>query len=166
MLLFLELVSTRNLRLHKKGWIFLLVLCVIFCQELTYRESLFCIQTAFTLLTGVGASLNIDPLRFYTHLYKTLFDLHSGTRCLNNLHFPKDSNCIQQNWNTFVWRFLVNQLVVILQLGLWNSLPLGLGSILVNIVHTGRHHRWDKAKTLQMVWAPRVLKQRGLGFCL
>jgi len=47
-------------------------------QDLTYRESLHCIKTAFSLLSGFGASLNIDPMRFYTHLYKTLFHLHAG----------------------------------------------------------------------------------------
>jgi nucleolar complex protein 3 len=46
--------------------------------ELKYRESLHCIQTAFSLLSGLGASLNIDPMRFYSHLYRTLFHLHAG----------------------------------------------------------------------------------------
>ncbi|KAG7492774.1 hypothetical protein MATL_G00017840 [Megalops atlanticus] len=46
--------------------------------DLSYRESLHCIQTSFTVLSGQGDVLNIDPLKFYTHLYKTLFLLHAG----------------------------------------------------------------------------------------
>lgn len=26
----------------------------------------------------IGDVLNIDPMKFYTHLYKTLFSLHAG----------------------------------------------------------------------------------------
>ncbi|NP_001088273.1 nucleolar complex protein 3 homolog [Xenopus laevis] len=46
--------------------------------DLTYRESLHCVQTAFNILSGQGDVLNIDPLKFYTHLYKTLYGLHAG----------------------------------------------------------------------------------------
>ncbi|MGH0169526.1 UNVERIFIED_CONTAM: hypothetical protein FKN15_056966 [Acipenser sinensis] len=47
--------------------------------DLSYRESLHCIQTAFHVLSGQGDVLNIDPLKFYMHLYKTLLRLHAGT---------------------------------------------------------------------------------------
>lgn len=47
--------------------------------DLNYRESLHCVQTAFNILSGQGDVLNIDPLNFYTHLYKTLFGLNAGT---------------------------------------------------------------------------------------
>ncbi|KAM9411729.1 nucleolar complex protein 3 homolog [Salvelinus alpinus] len=46
--------------------------------DLTYRESLHCIQTAFNILSGQGDVLNIDPLKFYSHLYKTLLKLNAG----------------------------------------------------------------------------------------
>ncbi|KAL1788861.1 nucleolar complex protein 3-like [Sigmodon hispidus] len=46
--------------------------------DLSYQESLHCIQTAFHILSGQGDVLNIDPMKFYTHLYKTLFKLHAG----------------------------------------------------------------------------------------
>ncbi|CAH2322087.1 nucleolar complex 3 homolog [Pelobates cultripes] len=46
--------------------------------DLNYRESLHCVQTAFNILSGQGDVLNIDPLKFYTHLYKTLLKLHAG----------------------------------------------------------------------------------------
>nr|XP_009676098.1 PREDICTED: nucleolar complex protein 3 homolog [Struthio camelus australis] len=45
---------------------------------LTYRETLHCILSAFHILSGQGDVLNIDPMKFYTHLYKTLFSLHAG----------------------------------------------------------------------------------------
>ncbi|ERE77484.1 putative nucleolar complex protein 3 like protein [Cricetulus griseus] len=46
--------------------------------DLSYQESLHCVQTAFHILSGQGDVLNIDPMKFYTHLYKTLFKLHAG----------------------------------------------------------------------------------------
>ncbi|NXA34593.1 NOC3L protein, partial [Eudromia elegans] len=45
---------------------------------ITYRETLHCILSAFHILSGQGDVLNIDPMKFYTHLYKTLFSLHAG----------------------------------------------------------------------------------------
>ncbi|XP_073541675.1 nucleolar complex protein 3 homolog [Phyllobates terribilis] len=47
--------------------------------DLSYRESLHCVQTAFNILSGQGDVLNIDPLNFYTHLYKTLYGLSAGS---------------------------------------------------------------------------------------
>nr|XP_055032367.1 nucleolar complex protein 3 homolog isoform X1 [Misgurnus anguillicaudatus] len=49
--------------------------------DLTYRESLHCILTSFHILSGQGDVLNIDPLKFYSHFYKTLLTLHAG--CAN-----------------------------------------------------------------------------------
>ncbi|XP_076856806.1 nucleolar complex protein 3 homolog [Brachyhypopomus gauderio] len=51
---------------------------LITSNDLSYRESLHCILTAFHILSGQGDVLNIDPLKFYTHLYKTLLTLHAG----------------------------------------------------------------------------------------
>uniref|UniRef100_A0A3B5MRX5 Nucleolar complex protein 3 homolog n=1 Tax=Xiphophorus couchianus TaxID=32473 RepID=A0A3B5MRX5_9TELE len=47
-------------------------------DNLTNRESLHCIQTVFTILSGQGDALNIDPLNFYSQLYKILLRLHAG----------------------------------------------------------------------------------------
>ncbi|XP_056153207.1 nucleolar complex protein 3 homolog [Lampris incognitus] len=47
-------------------------------DDLTNKESLYCIQTVFNILSGQGDVLNIDPLKFYTHLYKILPRLHAG----------------------------------------------------------------------------------------
>ncbi|CAJ1081309.1 nucleolar complex protein 3 homolog [Xyrichtys novacula] len=46
--------------------------------DLTNRESLHCIQTVFTILSGQGDVLNMDPLTFYSQLYRMLPQLHSG----------------------------------------------------------------------------------------
>ncbi|KAK2865975.1 hypothetical protein Q7C36_002031 [Tachysurus vachellii] len=51
---------------------------LIMSGDLSHRESLHCILTAFHILSGQGDVLNIDPLKFYTHLYKTLLTLHAG----------------------------------------------------------------------------------------
>lgn len=45
---------------------------------LSYRDSLHCVQTVFAILSGQGEALNVDPLRFYTHLYKNLLHIHAG----------------------------------------------------------------------------------------
>ncbi|XP_070539913.1 nucleolar complex protein 3 homolog [Ptychodera flava] len=45
--------------------------------ELSTREILHCILTVFQLLSGQGQALNIDPLKFYSHLYRILFELHT-----------------------------------------------------------------------------------------
>lgn len=47
-------------------------------DDLGYREQLHCIQTFFIILSGQGEVLNIDPLRFYGHLYRCLFIIHAG----------------------------------------------------------------------------------------
>ncbi|XP_029934416.1 nucleolar complex protein 3 homolog [Myripristis murdjan] len=52
--------------------------------DLSDRESLHCIQTAFNILSGQGDVLNIDPLSFYSHLYRTLPRLHAG-RCNDDI---------------------------------------------------------------------------------
>ncbi|XP_078688958.1 nucleolar complex protein 3 homolog [Branchiostoma floridae x Branchiostoma belcheri] len=46
--------------------------------SLSYRETLHCMVTAFQILSNQGGVLNIDPLRFYTHLYANLLHLHAG----------------------------------------------------------------------------------------
>ncbi|KAI4504694.1 hypothetical protein M0802_000244 [Mischocyttarus mexicanus] len=46
--------------------------------NLGLREQLHCVQCVFTILSGQGTSLNIDPYRFYVHLYKNLLNVHFG----------------------------------------------------------------------------------------
>ena len=47
-------------------------------MDLGYREQLHCIQTVFTILSGQGEVLNIDPARFYTHLYQNVMHVNAG----------------------------------------------------------------------------------------
>lgn len=46
--------------------------------DLGHREQLHCIQTVFTILSGQGEVLNIDPLRFYGHLYRNMLVINAG----------------------------------------------------------------------------------------
>ncbi|XP_025160939.1 nucleolar complex protein 3 homolog [Harpegnathos saltator] len=46
--------------------------------NLGLREQLHCVQCIFTILSGQGTALNIDPYRFYAHLYKNLLNVHCG----------------------------------------------------------------------------------------
>lgn len=82
-------------------------------EELSYRESLHCVQTAFNILSGQGDVLNIDPLKFYTHLYKTLLKLHAGVssddisivlRCLDVMLTKRRKQVTLQRALSFVKR--------------------------------------------------------------
>ncbi|XP_077481566.1 nucleolar complex protein 3 homolog isoform X2 [Stigmatopora argus] len=46
--------------------------------DLSNRERLHCVQTVFTILSGQGDVLTVDPLNFYSHLYGALLWLHAG----------------------------------------------------------------------------------------
>ncbi|XP_078053212.1 nucleolar complex protein 3 [Augochlora pura] len=46
--------------------------------NLSLRDQLHCIQCVFTILSGQGSALNLDPYRFYVHLYKNLINIHCG----------------------------------------------------------------------------------------
>lgn len=47
-------------------------------KELTLRETLNCVLTAFKILSGQGEALNIDPREFYRMLYSSLLQIHAG----------------------------------------------------------------------------------------
>jgi len=42
---------------------------------LSQRDSLLVVSTVFTILSGQGEALNIDPASFYTHLYNKMFQI-------------------------------------------------------------------------------------------
>ncbi|KAL0131675.1 hypothetical protein PUN28_002902 [Cardiocondyla obscurior] len=46
--------------------------------NLGLREQLHCVQCIFTILSGQATALNIDPYRFYVHLYKNMLKVHCG----------------------------------------------------------------------------------------
>ncbi|NXK48911.1 NOC3L protein, partial [Chauna torquata] len=81
--------------------------------DLSYRESLHCILSAFHILSGQGDVLNIDPMKFYTHLYKTLFSLHAGStnddigivlQCLDVMLAKRRKQVSQQRALAFIKR--------------------------------------------------------------
>ncbi|XP_069373224.1 nucleolar complex protein 3 homolog [Paralichthys olivaceus] len=79
----------------------------------TNRESLHCIQTVFTILSGQGDVLNIDPLTFYSQLYKMLPRLHAGApnddiiillRCLDTMLIRRRKQVTLQRAMAFIKR--------------------------------------------------------------
>jgi len=48
--------------------------------SLSHRDTLLCTGTVFSILSGQGESLNIDPSSFYQHLYSNLFSLSLTTQ--------------------------------------------------------------------------------------
>lgn len=47
-------------------------------EPLNVREQLYCVKTVFIILSGQGDVLNIDPLHFYSHLYRIMLNIHAG----------------------------------------------------------------------------------------
>uniref|UniRef100_A0A452IIN3 Nucleolar complex protein 3 homolog n=1 Tax=Gopherus agassizii TaxID=38772 RepID=A0A452IIN3_9SAUR len=81
--------------------------------DLSYRESLHCVLTAFHILSGQGDVLNIDPSKFYSHLYRTLFKLHAGAtnddmvivlQCLDVMLTKRRKQVSQQRALAFIKR--------------------------------------------------------------
>lgn len=67
-------------------------------EPLGYREQLHCIQTVFTILSGQGEVLHIDPFRFYVHLYRNLLSVHAGNFLITFYrNHSTISNCILYN---------------------------------------------------------------------
>ncbi|XP_073934839.1 nucleolar complex protein 3 homolog [Castor canadensis] len=90
--------------------------------DLSYEESLHCVQTAFHILSGQGDVLNIDPMKFYTHLYKTLFKLHAGAtnegveialQCLDVMLTKRRKQVSQQRALAFIKRLCTLALQVL-----------------------------------------------------
>ncbi|XP_026526555.1 nucleolar complex protein 3 homolog [Notechis scutatus] len=89
---------------------------------LSHRESLHCILSAFHILSGQGDVLNIDPLKFYTHLYKTLFKIHAGAtnedaaivlQCLDIMLAKRRKQVTQQRVLAFIKRLTTMALQVL-----------------------------------------------------
>lgn len=82
-------------------------------NELGYREKLHCIQTIFFILSGHGEVFNIDPCRFYTHLYENISEVHSGgnhqdlltiIQTLSNVLIKRRKHITQQRYSAFIKR--------------------------------------------------------------
>lgn len=83
--------------------------------ELGYREQLHCVQTVFTILSGQGEVLNIDPLRFYGHLYRNLLVCDAGKnhddfqiilKTLNEVLVKRRKNISQSRMMAFIKRII------------------------------------------------------------
>lgn len=48
---------------------------VIKKHQLNVHEQLCCIKTIFVILSGQGSVINIDPVHFYSHLYRVIPEL-------------------------------------------------------------------------------------------
>lgn len=105
--------------------------------ELGYREQLHCVQTVFTILSGQGEVLNIDPLRFYGHLYRNLLVCNAGKnhedvviilKTLNEVLIKRRKNITQQRLLAFIKR------IVILSLQLLNNGTLGCLGIVKTVM--------------------------------
>ncbi|XP_033467847.2 nucleolar complex protein 3 homolog [Epinephelus lanceolatus] len=90
--------------------------------DLTNRESLHCIQTVFTILSGQGDVLNIDPLNFYSQLYRLLPRLHAGVpnddviillRCLDAMLTRRRKQVTLQRAMAFIKRLSMLSLHVL-----------------------------------------------------
>lgn len=90
--------------------------------SLGYREQLHCIQTVFTILSGQGEVLNIDPARFYTHLYKNLLFVNAGRRSndmesiintLENVLIRRRKNITNSRYLAFLKRMMSLSLQVL-----------------------------------------------------
>lgn len=55
---------------------------LLYQDHLTLKQRLHCIYTISTIVTR-GSVLNIDPIKFYSHLYKYLFDVDIGKNDVN-----------------------------------------------------------------------------------
>uniref|UniRef100_A0A0F7Z6T1 Nucleolar complex protein 3 homolog n=1 Tax=Crotalus adamanteus TaxID=8729 RepID=A0A0F7Z6T1_CROAD len=95
---------------------------LIVSEVLNHRESLHCILSAFHILSGQGDVLNIDPLKFYTHLYKTLFKIHAGAtnedaeivlQCLDIMLTKRRKQVTQQRALAFIKRLSTMALQVL-----------------------------------------------------
>ncbi|XP_028307294.1 nucleolar complex protein 3 homolog isoform X3 [Gouania willdenowi] len=81
--------------------------------DLSNKESLHCIQTVFTILSGQGEVLNVDPLTFYAQLYSMLPQLHAGAanddisivlRCVDGMLTRRRKHVTQQRVSAYVKR--------------------------------------------------------------
>ncbi|KAM9837143.1 nucleolar complex protein 3 homolog [Aulostomus maculatus] len=90
--------------------------------DLSRRESLHCIQTVFTILSGQGDVLTVDPLNFYSQFYKMLPQLHAGTpdddviivlRCLDAMLMRRRKQVTLQRVLAFIKRLSMLSLHVL-----------------------------------------------------
>jgi nucleolar complex protein 3 len=110
--------------------------------DLGYREQLHCILTVFTILSGQGEVLNIDPSRFYTHLYKNLLRVNAGKNHedLESLLTTLDSVLIRRRKNITYHRHLAfMKRLMSMSLQLLHNSSLGCLALVKNAIQVGIH---------------------------
>lgn len=71
---------------------------VIKKHQLNVNEQLCCIKTIFVILSGQGSVINIDPVHFYSHLYRVIPELdcskfyYNSIKCVKFTVFCKMTN--------------------------------------------------------------------------
>lgn len=110
-------------------------------DNLGLREQLHCVQCVFTILSDQGTTLNIDPYRFYVHLYKNLLNVHCGKtqveteiilRTLIQVLITRRKRITQKRLVAFVKR------ITTLALQLQHNGALGLLGIIKQIMQLGK----------------------------
>lgn len=85
---------------------------VIKKHQLTVNEQLCCIKTIFVILSGQGTVINIDPVHFYSHLYKVIPELDCCTfKTYQNLSIDKIINLYLYSFKIFFYS-QVNTIVI------------------------------------------------------
>ena len=59
---------------------------LIASERMSGEQTLFCLNTVFTILAGEGSSLNVDPQRFYAKLYTSLLSFDIETESENHMN--------------------------------------------------------------------------------
>ncbi|XP_046749750.1 nucleolar complex protein 3 homolog [Diprion similis] len=110
-------------------------------NTLSLKEQLYCIETVFVILSGQGEALNIDPSRFYSHLYRNLLGIRAGKnhadliiilRTLGNILIKKRKNISQNRLAAFLKR------ISILALQLEHNGTLGVLAIIKTVMQLGK----------------------------
>ncbi|XP_012260136.2 nucleolar complex protein 3 homolog [Athalia rosae] len=110
-------------------------------DTLRLKDQLYCVQTVFAILSGQGEALNIDPSRFYTHLYKNLLSVSAGKnhadvliilQTLVNILVKRRKKISQNRLTAFLKR------ISILALQLEHNGTLGALSIIKTVMQLGK----------------------------
>ncbi|CAH0385163.1 unnamed protein product [Bemisia tabaci] len=67
-------------------------------EGLQNREQLLCVLTVFKILSGQGEALDIQPLKFFSHLYASILEIHAGEN-IETLNLVMQ--CLEELLSTF-----------------------------------------------------------------
>ncbi|OXU22923.1 hypothetical protein TSAR_001141 [Trichomalopsis sarcophagae] len=66
-------------------------------EKLSFVERIHCINAAFKILSGQALALNIDPIRFYTHLFRIMLQISVGQKHMHAEVFTESLSYILMN---------------------------------------------------------------------